>query len=289
MTELKTETVQTDVDAELPWLVFMLHNLKYTVNSRIVTTILQMPDSLTPVASSPEMFRGVLNFRGDVLPLLDLRKLLGIISVQDEQHGLTSQIEKIKQSHLDWVRALESTIVDDVPFGGNLDPHTCDLGHWIDSMLGSTSEATSNVILTYLRSVQPIHDSMHSTGRTVLESVKKLPHDRRASVLDGDAFKNIVRYTEDIVSKLSSLQDEYINSMREMVVVVSDGSVQLGMIVDEVVAVDSLDIVSGDEKFPSFQETKYFSGVAESAKIPGEILLVNEPLLLGTLDRYSTH
>jgi purine-binding chemotaxis protein CheW len=276
------ELINGDFNAELPWLVFKLHDLAYTINSRIVTSILQMPPTVTPIASAPPMFRGVLNFRGEVLPLLDLRTLFGLVSSEQEAQEMNEQFAHMKEVHFAWVSALRDYLENGTAFTKSLDPTTCALGKLLNGYLSSTGTASPVV-----KSLDAIHRRLHDGGRQLIEKTKQNPNMKRAELVNDSDFKALESIPREVSNKLDQLLDTFVSNRREMIVVISNDDVSLGLIVDEVVAVDTLDIVSSDDKFPSFQTTKYFSGVAESAKIPGEILLVNEPLLLGTLQKYD--
>jgi purine-binding chemotaxis protein CheW len=276
------ELFSGDFNAELPWLVFKLHDLAYTINSRIVTSILQMPPTVTPIASAPPMFRGVLNFRGEVLPLLDLRTLFGLTSGVREAQEMNEQFAQMKEAHFAWVNALRDYLENGTSFTKSLDPATCALGKLLNKYLSSTGTASPVV-----KSLDLIHRRLHDGGKALIEKTKLNPNIKRAELVNDADFKALESIPREVSNRLDQLLETLTGNRREMIVVISNDDVSLGLIVDEVVAVDSLDIVSSDDKFPSFQTTKYFSGVAESTKIPGEILLVNEPLLLGTLQKYD--
>jgi len=71
-------------EIEFPWLVFRLSNSLYTVNSKIITSIVIVPEHVTKVPKIPEYMRGLIHLRGNVIPLLDLRALFDIKSVKGE-------------------------------------------------------------------------------------------------------------------------------------------------------------------------------------------------------------
>lgn len=66
--------VERDDDLEL--VVFRLGNERYAIESSYVLEIVRLPD-LTVIPGAPEWVRGVMNRRGEVLLIVDLRGLLG--------------------------------------------------------------------------------------------------------------------------------------------------------------------------------------------------------------------
>lgn len=58
-------------------LTFALGNERYAVESRFLREVVRVTD-ITPVPDTPEFLAGVTNVRGEILALVDLRKLFGI-------------------------------------------------------------------------------------------------------------------------------------------------------------------------------------------------------------------
>ncbi|GHV46248.1 hypothetical protein FACS189499_00970 [Clostridia bacterium] len=270
----------------LPWLVFRLHNLTYTINSRIVTSILQYPDKITPVASAPEMFRGILNFRDSVLPLLDTRKYFGMQSFCDEIDSVNKSVGIEIEAHKHWFAELEQAIRTGEEFSGTTEAHHCSLGKWIDAQAASAGSDTG-MIKTALHSIAQPHDALHDDAGSLLSSLSGATKVQREAVLSGGELESIRETANQIYSVLNGLSARLDDANKEMIVVVSDGDISMGLVVDEVVAVDALVLLSDEGDFPSFQENNLFNGVAHSMKIPDEILLVNEDMLMDAFESYS--
>ena len=62
----------------IPWLIFKLNETLYTVNSRLITSIVIKPDVVTLVPNVAEHINGLIHLRGNVIPLVDLKSLLNI-------------------------------------------------------------------------------------------------------------------------------------------------------------------------------------------------------------------
>lgn len=284
---LLNETI-TEANEELPWLVFKLHNLTYTINSRIVTSILQLTENITPVASAPDIYRGVYNFRGNALPILDMRKVFGMSSSKEECDVFNKMILDRKQDHINYVNELERSIDSKQPFTLTLDPHSCKLGVWLDGLQTKNDNSVSTIKKHLsMNDLLKFHSNIHLLARDITEHKADCDNCSRTECIKVTKLNEVKKNRDKVLSMLDDVIKEYTSAFREMIVVVSDENVSLGLIVDEVVAVDKLEILSDADRFPNFQKTRYFTGIAENPKIEGEILLVNEQFLLGMFEQYK--
>ncbi len=279
MTAYLEDKKVSDVEEELPWLVFKLHNLTYTINSRIVTSIAQLDDSVTPVASAPNIFRGVINYRGDIIPLLDLRKLFGMPTVVEEQEAFRSIVEARKQEHIEFVNDIDNCIRNNMPFTRTFDPHACKLGRWCDDFKLEKNVSTYFVEKN-LHDIEKPHSSLHEKAKNLFDNHKNAENTK-------NAYDEILAIRNQVILELDDMIKSYNDSYKEMIVIASNDLVKLGLIVDEVVAVDALEILSDADNFPTFQDRKFFTGIAQSTKVSGEILLVNEEMLMETFEQYK--
>ena len=72
-----------EIKEESPWLIFKLNEKLYTINSRTITSIVIKPDETTFIPNVSEHIVGLIHLRGKVVPLIDLKILLNIKSVQE--------------------------------------------------------------------------------------------------------------------------------------------------------------------------------------------------------------
>lgn len=61
-----------------PWLIFQLNDNLYTVNSKLITSIVIKPEEVTFVPGVEEYIIGLIHLRGNVVPLIDLKRLFKI-------------------------------------------------------------------------------------------------------------------------------------------------------------------------------------------------------------------
>lgn len=71
-------------EMEFPWLIFKLKENLYTVNSKMITSIVITPENITYVPNVPKYINGLIHLRGNVIPLIDLRVLFNMKSIKEE-------------------------------------------------------------------------------------------------------------------------------------------------------------------------------------------------------------
>lgn len=64
-------------------IIFLLENARYSLDVKNVEEIVPLP-YITPLANLPSFIRGIINLRGTAVPVLDLRKRIGLKSKSDE-------------------------------------------------------------------------------------------------------------------------------------------------------------------------------------------------------------
>ena len=67
------------LEEEMQMLTFSLDNVMYGVDVHQVREVKNF-EGVTPVPYAPEYVRGVTNLRGEVIPVIDLRKRFGLVS-----------------------------------------------------------------------------------------------------------------------------------------------------------------------------------------------------------------
>ncbi|MCL2081217.1 MAG: chemotaxis protein CheW [Oscillospiraceae bacterium] len=65
------------VSGDFPWVLFSVGDVVYAIFSKHVLSI-EILNATTPLVDSPIYARGITNFRGDMISLIDLRMLFGL-------------------------------------------------------------------------------------------------------------------------------------------------------------------------------------------------------------------
>lgn len=254
---------------QLPWIIFELNDYYYAVNTRYVTGIVMMPSSIVPVPEAPEIFRGICEIRDEVVPLLDMRLLFGMQSVEQEYEEFKNMINQRKLEHENWIRELDRCLERNEPFRLQLDPCKCAFGQMLSSF-----KSHSNMINSHLKKIEGPHAELHNTGAKAIECEKR-----------GEDYREQLEKIHTILApRISTLLDEtsdiFRHHYREMIITLSDNHKSLGIIVDEVVAVDSIEMVADKEKIHQLHRSPFVNGVAASPKIQGQIIVIDEEVLI---------
>jgi hypothetical protein len=93
---------------------------------------LVMVSEVASIPNMPDFVRGAINLRGRVMPLVDLRKRLGMVSATEETSELIRLMMQREQDHKNWLAELEACVRESREFKLTTDPHTCAFGKWYD-------------------------------------------------------------------------------------------------------------------------------------------------------------
>lgn len=114
MTQLDSQDIQID-DAQGAlagkYLSFLLQGDEYGVRILKVREIIALQD-VTPLPRMPEYIRGVINLRGRIIPIADLRMKLGMEAPEDTAHTCIIVLEVRGQNEGEF--ALTGCVVDTV-------------------------------------------------------------------------------------------------------------------------------------------------------------------------------
>jgi chemotaxis signal transduction protein len=80
------------INNKYPWLVFNLNRSFFALNCENITSITILPKKITEPVMTPPHIRGLLDIRGEVIPLADMRELFGFPSMGTEFDELKSVI-----------------------------------------------------------------------------------------------------------------------------------------------------------------------------------------------------
>ena len=94
------------VKSEKKYIVFGIDNENYGIDISCVNSIIQMPQ-ITYVPKSPKHYRGIINLRGEIVPIISLRRRMNLEddTYTNDSKIIITDIEEDKQVGL---------IVDDV-------------------------------------------------------------------------------------------------------------------------------------------------------------------------------
>jgi purine-binding chemotaxis protein CheW len=125
-------SMNQEIRDDIPWVIFRLGQQPFGLSAFDTREMLALPE-VTPIPRAPEYIRGVINLRGEVITLVDLRLRLGLPSSKVEKEELIRLLEQREQDHKNWLGELESSVREKRSFHLTTDPHACAFGRWYDN------------------------------------------------------------------------------------------------------------------------------------------------------------
>lgn len=262
------DILQPQEEIEFPWLVFKLNNNLYTVNSKIIASIVMVPERITKVPNVPEYMLGLIHLRGNVIPLLDLRVLFNTKSIKEEYDEFKKMIDDRKNDHIRWVNEFEHSMEHNEKFKLNTNPHECAFGKWYDNF--TTDIEAVNF---HLKKIDEPHKEIHQAVEKANNCSKHCDSCEKEKCL-----KTVLEETKEknmpyLLNLLDELKEIFKMHYKEMVIVLEDDNSYIGIIADEVLSVENIIPFEATEEITKMCKDKFVSGVAKSEK-SNELLLI---------------
>jgi purine-binding chemotaxis protein CheW len=216
--------------ADEQWIVVRLQQRLFAVPSAAVMEMLAIPE-MRSVPHVPSHIRGVMNLRGRVLPLVDLRLRLGLESSATESRQLVETMRTREEDHRKWVTELEASFREHREFKLTTDPHKCAFGRWYDAY------RIPNISLAaVLRKFDAPHKRIHAAGEEVLHHTANQRRDEAMQLVER------VRDLElpHMIKLFGDLRTAIHESHRETAVVLEGGGTVYAVSVDAVESVEQL-------------------------------------------------
>lgn len=269
----ETQLDQNVTANEIPWIVFKSGNGCFAILSEIVTSISILSKELTGMPEMPFYIRGLANLREGCIPVVDLRSVLSMQTLEEEVSAFESMLDERKQDHQKWAEELVRCISENEPFTLTSDPHQCAFGKWYDHY-----KTENPMVQFHLRKIDEPHKRLHKMAEHTQEALKMADCSERTEMLDDiqKQLKNEILPT--MLRLLDDTKQIMGDSVREMMLVLDDGNKKGGIAVDEVLRVEHLEPMADNVKMDEFHQTNYVTGIAKSKD--QIILLIDEKKLL---------
>lgn len=265
-----------NMKTDSPWVILKLGERMFGIPSDYVLEMVVIP-TLALLPSVPDYVRGVINLRGSVIMVVDLRVRLNMESALVERDRLIDLMEERKHDHVNWLHELESAVIEDREFKLATDPHKCKFGQWYDKY------KPKNVIMeNHLKKFDEPHKYIHSLATTAIDLVKHGEKEQALELLEHERHGTL----ETMINLFNTAGKLLRDTSREIVLVLVNGDRKIGITVDSVESVEPL-------KEGSFEEIelsiiKSSSIVTQTGKLEktDKIVMLIEALALfeGTID-----
>ena len=237
-----------------------------------VREILGMPD-ITAVPLCRPQDRGVINLRGRIIPLIDMRKQFGWRSVPEELDDFYKLMNRREEDHRNWLKELEKSVMEGTEFRLATDPHKCAFGQWYYSY-----RSNSPWITTLLRKFEPPHNRIHAIASSTSELVK---------TRDNDEARRLIEQTRNgelqgMVSLFQQLKELTRETVKELAMVITATQNTFAISIDRAVAVETIptDLIKEMQTDVFSPECRFVRRVAERSTARS-LTMILEPEMFG--------
>ena len=257
---------------KLPYVIAGVKGLQLAVSAECVQEIVRTP-RWHAVPNTPGHVRGVINLRGKVLPLVDLRLRMGLPSALEDVEQMIAMLTAREQDHVHWLKELLGAVTEGRPFNLARDPTECAFGKWYYSY---KPEDIGFASVMY-RLDMP-HRRIHNIADAVLKYAEQGEHEKaREMVLrteKGD-LRTVVKLFEEA-------RTAFRESQKEVAIVLTDGGKRLAVTVDNVAAVEAIAEDTIVEATPAMGSVKsdLLRKVAQRRNDKGIVFLLDAEALL---------
>ena len=244
----------------------------YAISCDSVLSLEQL-SKITPLPITPAEVRGVVNFRGKIIELLDTRVLFNSKSITAEVKEFGETMDCMLQAHLSWVNTLEDCILTGKDFTLTTDPHKCAFGIWYDNF-----KTDDSVLKFQLAKFDKPHKAIHQVGITAVDLLKRGDKEGAVAVINSTKDTEL----QQMVGLFAETKVAYANSRREILVVLGENEQRaLSVAVDEIVAIEHLSEIDYDLIKETVTNTEYLTGIGKR-KDGSAVFLLNDEYLLKT-------
>ena len=229
--------MNANADARMPWVIAQLGTRLFGLNCSVVREMVIMPE-VCEVPNVPAYMRGVINLRGRVTPLVDLRRRLGMRSAGEETEALCDLMEQRANDHRHWIEELVASVKQKRHFTLARDPHQCAFGKWRDTF------RTENILVVgFLKKFDAPHRRVHSLADEVVQLVEKGQAEQALEMLE-QARSNVL---SNMLRLFTDFQQVIRDNRREIALVLNGPAGAYAVSVDSVAAVEKLSEADTEE------------------------------------------
>jgi chemotaxis signal transduction protein len=226
------------------------------------------------VPQAPNYVKGVINLRGQVIPVVDLRLKMGMTSLADESKDLVQLLNQREQDHKNWIAELESSVRERREFKLATDPHKCAFGKWYDNF-----KTDNRILASCLAKFDAPHQKIHGIAVKVKKQEEKEDFDSAYEIInqtkDGELAEMIRLFSE-----ARSLLSE---SNREIALVLEWKDRTMAVGVDSVETVEKLSKsnIDGVPEMASTLNNECLAGIGKRGEDNELVQLLDVGILIG--------
>ena len=264
--------METYLTTDLPYLIFSVKERFFAISAGFIQEMLAVP-AITHLPDAPPYVRGVINIRGKVYKLIDMRMRLGMKSHKQENEELIESLSEREKEHKNWLNELENCIKEDREFTLGVDPHKCKFGQWYDNF-----KTDNPAVSLELNKFDEPHRAIHETAEHVIELAHQGKKDEALAVIDERRNGELAT----MMNLFESMKKMFREAHREIAVILELDEDAFALAVDRLESVEDIDIEEKKEQSAEVLEGigGNFHGHIARRKESDQLLLLVDPYWL---------
>ncbi|MDO5111918.1 MAG: chemotaxis protein CheW [Clostridia bacterium] len=261
--------------ADFPSLTFRVGGHFCSISARHVSGIMLMPDVVTPIPQVPAYCLGMVDIRGYVVPLVDLRTLFGLPTLDSQYTDFCAMIDSYKADHEKWVNTLRECIVTKAPFPLSADAHGCRLGKWFDTYAPANQSVASQ-----LKKLEEPHERFHESAALYEKYLADPNGDVTLARVKTFFDRSATLYKPEILKILEDTKESFLREYQSILIILEqDGETTLSFIVDSVDAVETITRVPQAQEGGFWQNSQFVIGIGRGERNTSNILMLDDAAL----------
>lgn len=268
------------VSLDYPWVVFMLHTTQMAISAEHVQSMVVVSEP-SKVPNSSGHIRGVINLRGTIVPLVDLRVRLGMPSFLTEVETFCSLMDQREQDHRRWLQELEASVREQREFTLATDPHQCAFGKWYDNY-----KPASYTLASLLKQFEAPHRVIHGIAEKVFTLEKKGDTAGAYKLIEECHDRELAR----MITLFGQAKKYYRTQNREVSLVLEHQGKPVALAVDSIESVEHFEEGSMAEAPPTFaaeDETWVVTLTGRRKQNGSTVLILDAAQIVGQLGNGS--
>lgn len=262
-----------------PYVILNIDGGSYAINSRYIMSIMKLP-KYNRIPGAPKGILGVIDFRGDAIPVIDMRIVFDMPSLAQEYEDFVNMLDERKQDHEYWVEELEKSLENGEKFKLATDPHKCKFGSWYYNF-----ETDSQMIKFHLNKIEEPHRKLHEIAANLDRNIGGREKYKDEKVRNELLHQARDEYMPTIMGLLDETKEVFHTSYTEMAIVMEKEGHKIAIVVDEVLSVENLISGVNVSDSLSFHHSEYICDVKQKEGDEDLILELNDDLLLDKAEK----
>ena len=217
----------SQADITMEYLSFRHGQQHYAVpiaNVRFITADNTL--TLTRVATGDGQQHDMVEFDGKACVVVSLATLLGQEPAQNDAQQLNELLTEREQDHVDWLDALEHSLVSGAEFTKARDPHQCAFGRWYDNF-----QTDNEALAQLLEKFDAPHQRIHALASELLSMRDEGQTDAAITILNEHKRTTLTR----LQALFSDARNMVASSVRPTVIMIqNDQAAVMGLKVDDI-------------------------------------------------------